>query len=95
MHTIYYSLPFMYKHPTKVPIQTERKYDVYSRHILYNIIKGGIYIMSWVTIFLTILLIVLLVRFSLTLFKWIFKFALFLLVIYLGYQLFLWFVQYI
>lgn len=51
--------------------------------------------MSWVTIFLTILLIVLLVRFSLTLFKWIFKFAMFLLVIYLGYQLFLWFIQYI
>ncbi len=51
--------------------------------------------MSWITLFLTILLVILVLRFSFTLLKWVIKIGLFLLVLYLGYELFLWLVQFL
>lgn len=51
--------------------------------------------MSWITLFLIILLIILIIRFSFTLLKWVIKIGLFLLVLYLGYQLFLWLIQFL
>ncbi|MCS4485643.1 hypothetical protein [Staphylococcus americanisciuri] len=51
--------------------------------------------MSLITLFLIILLIILMLRFSFTLLKWVIKIGLFLFVLYLGYELFLWLVQWL